>query len=223
MNPMDMIRSRIDSWRAHPFQQGISSLAGLFGGPVGGFGAQAGFNRLNDSNFNRAAQTGYDRSLQQTTTDANSAMNAPLNGPLGNYDRSGDPGQPGMGGGMPTPGGGQYGSPNTQNWQYGQFNTVNPQPPSQSSFVQSILNSIGPNGPGLSGGGQGGGGPAGGMGSMGNGGFGSLLAGGGFGNLMNGASPGMMADFSAPTSGDWMQRIGTHTGQNGPSRIAATR
>lgn len=224
MNPMDMIRSRIDSWRAHPFQQGISSLAGVFGGPLGGFGAQAGFNRLNDSNFNRAAQSGYDRSLQSTTMDANSAMNAPLNGPLGNYDRSGDNGQPGNYGGMPgAPSGGSYGgSPNTQNWQYGQFNTTNPQPPAQSSFVNSILNSIGPNGPGMSGN-SGGMGPMGGMAGGGQGAFGSALAGGGFGNLMNGASSNMLADFAAPTGGDWMQRIGTHTGQNGPSRGAATR
>lgn len=39
----------------------------------------------------------------------------------------------------------------------------------------------------------------------------------------NNASSSMMADFAAPTNGDWMQRIGTHTGQNGPSAQAKTR
>jgi hypothetical protein len=48
-------------------------------------------------------------------------------------------------------------------------------------------------------------------------GLGSALAGGGWSNVMNGASPGMMADFAAPTNGDWMQRIDVKLGQGGAS------
>lgn len=207
-HPMDMLRGRMDSIRAHPFQNIMSGLMGAVV-PGGGMAAQAGFDRYNNGQFNQAAQTGYDRSLQETTMDANSAMNAPLNGQLGDYDRQnpyGDAGSPQPGGGM----NGGMNNGNTQNWQYGQFNQTNPQPPAQSPFVQQILNSIGPNGPGMSG--NGGGGGNGGMGPGGGGmqggpSYGSPLTGGGFQGVMNGASGNMLSDFAAPMGGDYMNMI----------------
>lgn len=72
--------SPIDRFRAHPVQGLFSILAGGLV-PGGGMASGAMFNRWNQNQFNNAAQTGYDRSLQQTTMDANSAMDAPLNDP----------------------------------------------------------------------------------------------------------------------------------------------
>jgi hypothetical protein len=59
-----------------------------------------------------------------------------------------------------------------------------------------------------------GGGGMGGIGGMGP--MGSPMTGGGYSNVMNGASPGMMADFAAPTNGDWTQMLG-YTGKPKPN------
>lgn len=89
MSPGEFFRSRIDSLRAHPFQNAAGAVLGGFI-PGGGLAANAFFNRYNDNQFNNAAQTGMDRSLQQTTMDANSAMTAPLNDPrLNQFDNMG--------------------------------------------------------------------------------------------------------------------------------------
>jgi hypothetical protein len=90
----DWLSGRIDNVRAHPFQSGASALAGGFL-PGGGLIANQIFNRYNQGQFNNSAQTGYDRSLDQTTMDANSAMNAPLSDPrLNQFDNMGSDGQP---------------------------------------------------------------------------------------------------------------------------------
>lgn len=154
----DRFRNRIESWRAHPFQNFASTLAGGLAGPAGGELAQDAFGRYNDSQFSRAFDTLGNRSLQQTTMDTNDAMNKPLSGSLGDYDRLHPFGEQGpqsmagqgMGGGFGGPmGGGGY--------SYGNFagQLRGEAPPQQSSFVNDILNSIS-TGPGLPGTQQGG-------------------------------------------------------------------
>lgn len=209
------ISDRVSGWRAHPFQNGLATLAGGVN-PLLGQGLGAMFGRVNDRNFNQSAQTGYDNSLQQTTMDANSAMNKPLNGPLGQFDGMGGS----VSGGSSSQGFGGSGNGNPQAWNYQNFaDQLSGKPQAQSPFVESILNSIGPNGPGMSGNGGGGGnegmGTGGGMG-QGMSSFGGPLAGGGLSSVMNGASPGMLADFAAPQGGDWMARLQSHIGANGP-------
>jgi hypothetical protein len=178
--PMDFLRNRVDQWRAHPFQQIASTVAGGFGGPAAGFAANRGFDAYNNNQFNNSAQTGYDRSQQQTNMDANSAISSPLNGPLGNYDRSGQSpygsvqgggGQGdmggssgGMAGGGPSYGGYQGPTQSSQQWMgntggfQGIQNQMNGSAPGQpSQFVNDILNSIstGPGQPGTGFNGQG--------------------------------------------------------------------
>lgn len=172
--PLDYLRGRVDSWRAHPFQNIASSVAGAFGGPAAGWGANQLFDRYNSGQFNNAANQFRDNSLQQTTMDANSAMNSPLSGPLGEYDRKNPFGE-GSGGGYGgdlglQQGGSSGGSPfggyngptqsgSAYNWGdiQNSFAGLAPQQPSQ--FVNDILNSISA-GPGLPGTGNFGGGPS---------------------------------------------------------------
>lgn len=214
----DYLSGRVDSWRAHPFQNGLSTLAGVFGGPLASIGAQQGFNRYNDNQFNNMAQTNQDRMSQQLNMDTNANMNAPLAGPLGDYDRGGG----GMEQGGMTGMGSQLGaytgntsSPGAYN--YGQFGQqLQPTNQSPSQFVNDILGGIG-GVPGAGGGGMGSNAMGGGLGS---GGMGSPMAGGGFSGFMNGASPGMMADFAAPMGGDWMARLQSHIGAQGPNQTA---
>lgn len=150
--PLDMLRDRISSWQAHPFQNIAGTLAG-FAVPGGGLAANAMFNRYNDNQFNNSANQFRDLSQQQTNMDTNSAMNAPLSGPLGAYDRAHPFGEAqggqvsGSGGGMNM--GGYTGGYNTQNWNLGQMTSGNA-PRQSSSFVNDILDSIstGPGQPG---------------------------------------------------------------------------
>ena len=161
--PMDYLRGRVSSWQAHPFQNIASTLAGVAGGPMAGLGANAAFNRYNDNQFNNSAQQFQDLTRDQSNLDTNAAMNKPLNGPLGAYDRSHPYGDPQMGsmggaGGMSSPGGYSGGG---QNWNLGEM-TSGHAPSQPSSFVNDILNSIstGPGQPGTQQGGlfdQGGG------------------------------------------------------------------
>lgn len=159
--PIDYLRSRVSSWQAHPFQNIASTAFGAMV-PGGGFAANALFDRYNNNQFNNSASQLQDRSLQQTTMDSNSAMNAPLNGPLGAYDRNnpygsnagpaqtmGGPSGSPMGGGGMGPSSGYNGGYNTQNWNLGQMTSGNA-PNQPSSFVNDILNSIstGPGQPG---------------------------------------------------------------------------
>lgn len=157
--PVDYLRNRVASWQAHPFQNLVSTGLGVFGGPAASQLASMGFDRYNQGQFNNAANQLQDRSLQQTTMDANSAMNAPLAGPLGAYDRQHPFGEGGgmMSGGMQ---GGGFGGPigysgPTQsgqnfNWQDIQNASAGLAPQQPSGFVNDILNSISA-GPGLPG------------------------------------------------------------------------
>lgn len=147
--PMDMLRNRISSWQAHPFQNIASTAFGAFV-PGGGFAANAAFNRYNDNRFNNSAQQFQDLTRDQSQLDTNNAMNKPLNGPLGAYDRNNPYGESmqGQGGGM-SAGGPYSGGYNTQNWNL-QDMTSGHAPSQPSNFVNDILNSIstGPGQPG---------------------------------------------------------------------------
>lgn len=153
--PMDMLRNRISSWQAHPFQNIASTAFGAFV-PGGGFAANAAFNRYNDNRFNNSAQQFQDLTRDQSQLDTNNAMNKPLNGPLGAYDRNNPYGESmqGQGGGM-SAGGPYSGGYNTQNWNL-QDMTSGHAPSQPSNFVNDILNSIS-TGPGQPGTQQGGG------------------------------------------------------------------
>ena len=140
--PIDYLRSRVQSWQAHPFQNIASTVIGGLGGPAAGLGANAAFNRYNDNRFTNATQQLQDRSSDLSQLNTNDAMNRPLGndalsgnngfnwtGPTGPNDGSGGMGGPidggsaqGMGGGMhgggPLPPTG-YGGPSMtgQQWQ----------------------------------------------------------------------------------------------------------
>lgn len=154
--PMDYLRNRVSSWQAHPFQNIASTLAGGFGGPAAGLGAQRGFDMYNNRRFDNSAQQFQDLTRDQTNLDTNDAMNRPLNGALGEYDRNNPYGSnAGPAQTMGPQGGPQGGGPsysggyNSQNWNLGQMTSGNA-PNQPSSFVNDILNSIstGPGQPG---------------------------------------------------------------------------
>jgi len=86
MGPADFFRSRFDNIRAHPIQNLASTVFGGFV-PGGGIAANALFNRYNDNRFNNSAQQFQDLTRDQSNMDTNAAMNKPLSGPLGDYDR----------------------------------------------------------------------------------------------------------------------------------------
>lgn len=153
--PMDFLRNRIQSWQAHPFQNIASTAFGAFV-PGGGLAANALFDRYNNNQFNNSTGSALDRGRQEIDMDTNSALSGPLQGPLGQYDRShpyGDT-QTGqvMGSGGGTYGGGPSSYSGPQNWNFGYgSNWATGNAPSQpSSFVNDILNSIstGPGQPG---------------------------------------------------------------------------
>jgi len=189
-------------WQAHPFQQLMGLGAGMLGGPLAGQGVSRAFQAYDNHNFNNA----FNQAQQNTVTQGNQAMqqgmNAPLNGPLGQFDGTGGGNafagaQAGGGlgglGGMQGPGGG---------WNMSQLFGQSP------AGVNGLLDFLGqaPQGPQGSffsnpayapnqGGGNGGGGMGGGM-QGGSGGFGgNSLPGGGNMNVMNGASSAMARDF----------------------------
>jgi len=147
---MDFLRNRISSWQAHPFQNIASTAFGAFV-PGGGLLANAAFDRFNNNQFNNSANTFQNLTRDQSQLDTNNAMNKPLNGPLGAYDRSNPYGEQAT---MQAPSGGMGGPSysggyNSQNWNL-QDMTSGHAPSQPSSFVNDILNSIsaGPGQPG---------------------------------------------------------------------------
>lgn len=149
--PMDYLRGRVNNWQAHPFQNIFSTIAGMAGGPMAGFGAQQAFNRWNDNRFNNAATQTYDRGADQGNQAAQQSFDKPLNGPLGldtHNDVSGAGGSMNAGGPIGSPYSGGY---NQQTWDFGYGGQLSGNAPQQpSSFVNDILNSIstGPGQPG---------------------------------------------------------------------------
>jgi len=149
--PIDYLRGRAQNWQAHPFQNIASTVFGGFV-PGGGIAANALFNRYNDNRFNNSAQQFQDFTRDQSNLNTNDAMNKPLSGPLGAFDRQNPYGSEtgpaqGMGPqGGPSPYSGGY---NSQNWNLQQMTSGNA-PNQPSSFVNDILNSIstGPGQPG---------------------------------------------------------------------------
>ena len=92
--PFDFLRDRISNLRAHPFQSIASGVAGGFV-PGGGLIANNLFGRYNNSRFNNSAQQFQDLTRDQSNLDTNAAMNKPLEGPLGDYDRNNPYGETG--------------------------------------------------------------------------------------------------------------------------------
>lgn len=88
-HPIDSLRSRIDNWRAHPFQNIASGLIGALA-PGAGEVAHAGFNRFNDYSLNHAQGINQARVTDQMGADTNDAMNRPLGGSLGGFEDSGN-------------------------------------------------------------------------------------------------------------------------------------
>lgn len=86
MSPFEFFRSRWDNIQAHPGQNAISTALGALV-PGGGIAANALFNRYNDSRFNNSAQQFQDRSADLSNLNTNDALNKPLSGALGDYDR----------------------------------------------------------------------------------------------------------------------------------------
>lgn len=82
-SPMDYLRERANRWRAHPFQQGAGLLAGMFGGPAAGMGAQALFNRYNQGQFNDAANQANQNLGGQIDQTSRNIWDKPVDGPLG--------------------------------------------------------------------------------------------------------------------------------------------
>lgn len=78
--PVDFFRSRFDNLRAHPFQFGLSTLAGGLV-PGGGLLANAAFNRYNNNNFNNAASQSYQHGEDIGNQAAQAGFDRPLNGP----------------------------------------------------------------------------------------------------------------------------------------------
>jgi len=102
--------NRLDSWRAHPFQNLMSTAGGAVA-PGAGFGMQALFNRYNNNQFNNSSSQLAD-GLQNYMNQTNQGIwNKPLNGPLGQFSS--------QGGGATQP---QYSTQPVQGGGYGQDN-----------------------------------------------------------------------------------------------------
>lgn len=177
-----MIASRLDNWRAHPFQSLISTLASGAGGFGAGMVANNLFGRYNNSRFNNSAQQLQDRSRDLATLNTNDSMNKPLgddalngdngfnwDGPTGPNSGSGYGGEALTGGGSAGPYGGgglagnilNYSGPSMSGQQWmdrsGGYGNIIGQAlglaPDQSPFVNSLLDPISM-GPGLPGSGH---------------------------------------------------------------------
>lgn len=74
----------VDNWRAHPGQQILGTLAGMFI-PGGGQLAQLGFNAYNNHQFNNAAQQTNANTSLFGNNAAQQAFDQPLQGILGSF------------------------------------------------------------------------------------------------------------------------------------------
>ncbi len=230
----DFLSSRVDNWRAHPFQNALSTLGGAVN-PALGLGLQQAFGRYNDSQLPSIANNEVNQFNDRSNPNLQASIwDKPLNGSLGDYDRNTPSNGPMNGmqdsggdysGGMSSPGGFDYG-------QMGR--DMSPPNQSPSQFVQDILGNLGPNpnqqpsygplssfnqqpGPLAGFNGGGGSGPLSGF----NGGWNAWQnPGGGTPGIMNNASSSMLMDFAAPTNGDWMARLQSHIGAQGPNQTA---
>lgn len=85
----DFLRSRIDRFRAHPVQGLLGGLAGMAGGPLAGQLASRGFNWFNNHEFNNSVGQANQNLGDQTDQTNRDIWGKPLNGPLGQFDGSG--------------------------------------------------------------------------------------------------------------------------------------
>lgn len=138
-HPIDALRERVSNFRAHPFQNIASMVAGGLGGPLGGAASRGIFNRYNQNQFDNAANTNQERVTDQMGMDTNDAMNKPLNGPLGQFEGSDNSQLANIMAGAGS-GGGHFGNPGgynmSQQWQNPSGFTGG------SSVVQGILDQL---------------------------------------------------------------------------------
>lgn len=138
-HPIDALRERVNSFRAHPFQNIASMVAGAAGGPLAGQAARMGFNRYNQGQFNDAMNTNNGLVGEQMQMDTNDALNRPLSGPLGQFDAQDNGPLAQVMAGQHGPSGGGYGNPQgynmAQNWNAPSFG-------GGSSVIQGILDQL---------------------------------------------------------------------------------
>lgn len=143
-HPIDAIRNRfmsiIDNARAHPFQT-IARVGVGLANPAAGAALGRGFNAYNDHSFNTAASGLNDRTVASGNRAAASAMDKPLNGPLGNVPTGRGSDNSALASALQgvnvgsSPG---YSQPNT--WNMSQLFGAGPT--SSSQFVNGLLNGI---------------------------------------------------------------------------------
>jgi hypothetical protein len=122
INPISQVRQRWDGARAHPFQTAMSTILGVVN-PALGMGSRAAFNRYNDNRFDRSAQRNNARMGEMGDEAGRTAMERPLDGPLGRFEQPRGGQQNPLVQALMGPGGGQQalnsGGYNVQN-QWGQ-------------------------------------------------------------------------------------------------------